>query len=166
MTATLSQKNLRTQAAELFTNNKGQCFDSFVVLEESGKPIQSKTRVQSIRKLLQKKLKNIDGMSKKVKRHISSRVKHFDVPTKIRFSDDPNMRYTQMELTALDQPGLLAAVGDAIRKCNMSVHSARIVTLGEKVEDIFEISTLSLTPLNNEQKIHLKSQILKQIELL
>ncbi len=166
MTAILSQKNLRTQAAELFTNRDGKCFDSFVVLEESGKPIQSKTRIQSIRKLLQKKLRNIDGMSKKVQRHVSSRVKHFDVPTEIVFKRDPNKRYTQLELTALDQPGLLAAIGDAIRNCNMSIHSARIVTLGEKVEDIFEISTLALEPLNEEQKTHLKTQLLKHIDQL
>ncbi|WP_144391657.1 [protein-PII] uridylyltransferase [Pleionea sediminis] len=166
MTATLSQKNLRTQAAELYTNSQGKCFDSFVVLEESGKPIQSATRVQSIRKLLQKRLKNIDGMSKKVQRHVSSRVKHFDVPTEISFTETTNKGYTQMELTALDQPGLLAAIGDAIRYCNLSVHSARIVTLGEKVEDIFEISTLDDDPLNESQKSLLKAQLLKQIEQL
>ncbi len=166
ITATLSQKNLRTQAAELFTNKKGNCFDSFVVLEESGKPIQSKTRVQSIRKLLQKNLKNISGMSKKVRRHIPKKFQMFDVPTEIQFSNTALMRYTQMELTALDQPGLLAAVGEALRKCNMSIHTARIVTLGEKVEDIFEISTLDIQPLNEEQQQLVRQAVLKQFDNL
>lgn len=164
ITATLSQKNLRTQAAELFTNNQGKCFDAFIVLEESGKPIQSSTRTQSIRKLLQKNLRNIAGMSKKVKRHIPSRFKQFNVSTQVRFEQSENLRYTQMELTALDQPGLLAAIGEAIRKCKMSIHSARIVTLGERVEDIFEISTLDLQPLDKEQKSLLRQKIIKQID--
>jgi len=166
ITAILSQKNLRTQAAELFTNNEGKCFDCFVVLEESGKPIQSASRVQSIRKLLQKKLKNIDGMSKKVERHISTRVKQFDVPTSIKFIKNRRIRYTQMELTALDQPGLLAAIGEAIRRCDMSIHSARIVTLGERVEDVFEISTIERESLNKEQKQRLREELTRQIEQL
>ncbi|NVJ60468.1 MAG: [protein-PII] uridylyltransferase [Gammaproteobacteria bacterium] len=166
ITAILSQKNLRTQAADLFTNSHNKCFDSFVVLEESGKPISSVTRVQSIRKLLQKKLKNIDGMSKKVQRHVSSRIQHFDVPTNVRFNSEDHMRYTELELTALDQPGLLAAIGEAIRKCNMSIHSARIITLGEKVEDYFEISTIDRKTLNKEQKATLKQELLSQIENL
>ncbi|NVK87364.1 MAG: [protein-PII] uridylyltransferase [Gammaproteobacteria bacterium] len=164
ITAILSQKNLRTQAAELFTNNEGKCFDCFVVLEESGKPIQSATRVQSIRKLLQKKLKNIDGMSKKVERHVSTRIKQFNVPTEIKYARNRRLRYTQMELTALDQPGLLAAIGEAIRRCDMSIHSARIVTLGERVEDVFEISTINREPLDKEQKQRLREELAKQIE--
>ncbi|MCO7226506.1 [protein-PII] uridylyltransferase [Pleionea sp. CnH1-48] len=141
ITATLSQKNLRVQAAELHTTNDGYCLDTFVVLEENGTPIQSSSRIQSIKKLLQKNLKNISGMSKRVNRYLSSRMKQFDVTTEVKFTNFDDARYTQLELTVLDRPGLLARIGETFKECGIIIHSARIVTLGEKVEDTFIIST-------------------------
>ncbi len=161
--ASLSQKNCLIQTADLVTNSDSKCLDSFVVLEESGQPIQSSTRIQSIRKLLQKNLKNIQGMSRKVKRVVPSRIKQFNVPTHIKFFEDSDSPFTGMEITALDQPGLLAAIGDAIKSCEMSIHSARINTLGEKIEDVFYISTLDLQPLNTSEKQTVSEKIKQAI---
>ncbi|MEE4245508.1 MAG: [protein-PII] uridylyltransferase [Kangiellaceae bacterium] len=160
ITRTLSQKNLMIQTAQLYTSQKDYCLDSFVVLEENGKPIQSSSRIQSIRKLLLKNLKNIDGMSKKIQRYTSKKIEQFHVETKINFLPGDNSPYTQIELITLDQPGLLAKFGDIIKDLDFSIHSAHIVTLGEKVEDSFEVSNAQQLPLTEQEQRLLQSKLL------
>ncbi len=164
ITATLNQKQLNIQMAELFTNNNNYCLDTFIVLEEDGRPIRSTKRTQSIKKRLQKNLKNIKGFTRQVHHHAATRLKEFSVETKISFINNELLRYTQLDLTVRDQPGLLARIGEAFKHCQIKIHSARIITLGEKVEDTFLISTWDDRPvLDLELQEKVKQSIIQHL---
>jgi [protein-PII] uridylyltransferase len=45
-----------------------------------------------------------------------------------------------MNISAADRPGLLYAIARTLDKHHISVHNAKIDTLGERVEDVFLIS--------------------------
>jgi [protein-PII] uridylyltransferase len=45
-----------------------------------------------------------------------------------------------MNISAADRPGLLYAIARILDKHHVSVHNAKIGTLGERVEDVFLIS--------------------------
>ena len=49
-----------------------------------------------------------------------------------------------MSISASDRPGLLYAVARVLAENGVRLHTAKIATLGERVEDIFLISGRSL----------------------
>ena len=71
-------------------------------------------------------------LSKKIK-------KPFQMVTKINFSEDKNLMKTLLCIETLDQPKLLVKIAKSFLDLNIDVHSARITTLGERVEDNFQL---------------------------
>ncbi len=164
ITALLNQNRLSIQDATLHTTPDSLCLDTFIVLEENNEPVSGDLRLQEIRQLLDEKLQDLPSCSLNVTRPVSRRVRHFTVATEVRFSRDPATGKTLLELTALDRPGLLAMVGQAFRECGVRIHSAKIVTLGEKVEDTFIISKHDNSPFDDpEAQEALKDSIINQL---
>jgi [protein-PII] uridylyltransferase len=73
------------------------------------------------------------------------------VPTQIVFKEDPDRRYTVIELVATDRPGLLSKVGQAFNRFGIRLHNAKISTIGVYAEDIFYITDLNNRPLHAEK---------------
>ena len=51
-------------------------------------------------------------------------------------------RYTMVEVTGLDRPGLLFELTTTISKLNLNIASAHVATFGERVVDVFYITDL------------------------
>ncbi len=161
----LFEQQLNIMKATIHTNKDGFCMNTFVVLELDGKPISSSRRNQLIATTLAAKLEgNIRPASnfKKAKHHL-----HFDIKTQIKFSQNGNTLFTELELTTLDRPGLLAHIGRIFNRLNIRLHGAKIATFGEKVEDIFLVTlpkTLEADDKNALEQI--KINIIKQLDNL
>ncbi|MNC41779.1 Bifunctional uridylyltransferase/uridylyl-removing enzyme [compost metagenome] len=61
------------------------------------------------------------------------------------------LQQNMVEISTLDQPGLLARVGGLFMMQGLDIHSARIATLGEKAEDIFFVTKKDGTPLTEAE---------------
>ena len=68
-----------------------------------------------------------------------------------------------MSLETLDQPGLLARVGQVFLQEKIEVHAARITTLGERAEDMFYISDQNDEPLSADRLSALKAALLASL---
>lgn len=146
-TALLDQIGLNIVDARIETADDGTTLDSFSVLEENGKMIASKTREKEIIDKLRLGLRNPEQIDLKVHRRVPRHLKHFAVPTRIDFAMDPTNQRTIMKLVTADRPGLLARVGLVFARCGVSLHAAKIATVGAEAEDTFFLTGPQNQPL-------------------
>jgi [protein-PII] uridylyltransferase len=139
-TAVLDQLGLTVFDARIITAGGGYVLNSYQVLEQSGEPIRDHMRQAQICVRLRQCLTDAAAEPLQVQRREPRQIKHFAVPTQIYFHDDPQNRYTVVELVATDRPGLLSKVGQAFTKCGIHLYNAKISTIGSRAEDIFYIT--------------------------
>ena len=72
---------------------------------------------------------------------------------------------TLMDVVCADRPGLLSQISTALVNCGIRIHDARIVTMGDRVEDAFIISDQNNAPLNRKMRTELKQTLMKTLEL-
>ncbi len=80
------------------------------------------------------------------------RTRHFETPTEVSFVQLSD-QITELHIDAKDRPGLLAHIGCALREQNIRIHDAKIVTIGEKAEDVFMISDTDNRAIKSKQRM-------------
>ena len=83
----------------------------------------------------------------------------------VNISQHPRLPQTSIEIIAPDRPGLLATIGTLISDCGVSIASARITTLGERVEDVFDVTDKDGQPITDVSSINkIKSYITGELD--
>ncbi|TDF39535.1 [protein-PII] uridylyltransferase [Alteromonadaceae bacterium M269] len=158
----LDSRNCSIHDANILNTQDGYIFDTFVILDNNGKRIDSQNRMQSLKEAIHNQL-NKPGEQHKNQRRMSRRMRQLKVPTKMRFfTNQSNM--TLLELEALDSPGLLARISEQFVKLNIDLHMAKISTIGERAEDLFILSNPDKKALSQEQQTLLKSELTKALD--
>lgn len=167
ITTVLNQQGLSIQDARIYTTRSGFTLDTFLVLEESGLPVEEKYRLDDITHTLVKLLSNPQRPPPDVVRRVASHVKHFRIKTQITFENEPDSRNTQLELITADHPGLLSKLGKAFIDSDVLVDNARITTIGARAEDLFYITNINHHPIASPEKQELiRHNILKRLNEL
>ena len=76
--------------------------------------------------------------------------------------EDKNKKRNLLTVETSDSPGLLAKIARVLYKNGTSIYSARINTLGDRVEDTFEIEDITISTVSNT-KINKISKALKEV---
>ncbi|QSX32516.1 bifunctional uridylyltransferase/uridylyl-removing protein GlnD [Shewanella avicenniae] len=155
--AVLDNKNINVHDAGIMMTKDDFALDSFVILEQDGAPVTQLSRIQSIRKALEKALADVPKMPKF--RKMARIMKPFNVATQVGFIPSKRQRTTMMELIALDTPGLLAKVGEIFYRCGFTLQSAKITTIGERAEDFFILQTVDGKALDEQQQRQLQDAL-------
>ncbi|MBN9287031.1 MAG: [protein-PII] uridylyltransferase [Gammaproteobacteria bacterium 39-13] len=168
--ATLEKIFLTIVEARINSTTNHYSLQSFVVLEISGQPIAGPQRLHEIQHALSILLtpfaqKNAPLVIPFVSRHVPRRLKYFSSAIHVKISTPLSTGKTVVEIDAPDFPGLLARIGEAFVKGEVVLHSAKINTLGNKVEDVFFVSDkLTGQPITQPERVEqLKSLIEKSI---
>ena len=149
-TAVLDQMGLNVVDARLIASANGFSLETYVVLEDSGAVISEIDRIEEIERGLRRNLKQPEDSPLAVTRRAPRQVRMFSTPTQVNFSLDARNDRTILELIAADRPGLLSEVGKVFKAERISINGAKIMTVGERAEDVFYITDSDDCVLDDE----------------
>lgn len=159
--AAMEQLGLSIHDARIATSNNNWTLNTFIVLDHQGHAISEPERIEEMRRHLVEELDDPDDYPTIVSRHTPRQLKHFKVTTEVLIEQDPANERTLVELSAPDRPGLLARVGRIFMEQDIALSAAKIATLGERVEDVFFITTKAGEPLTDpERQQQLREQLI------
>jgi len=147
-TGVLDQMGLTILDARITPTTNAFTIDTFLVLEDTGGAIHDRTRVHAIEQGLYRALRLDVGSSYTVTRRAPRQVRMFSTPTQIVWGDDDRNHRTVLELVAADRPGLLCELGKVFMAEKVQLLAARIVTVGERAEDVFYVADGDGHPLD------------------
>jgi len=137
--------------ARIANSSNGSVFDSFVVLESDGTPVKEHTqRVSEIERVLKGYLVDHSQFKKKPSRRASRRHKQFSFRPDVTLTNEANQDYSVLEVVSPDRPGLLSIIAQIFLDLGIELQSAKITTLGERVEDLFYITYQQGKPVHDE----------------
>lgn len=163
ITQVFERLDLTVVEAKVYTSNDNRTLVLFYFLDRLNQPVQDQSALTEIRHQLLEQLSHDDaGFTPVINHTRSRRIKHFSTPTDIQFKP-LSAQVTELTLITKDIPGLLSRVGSALRDNKIRLHDAKIVTIGEKAEDIFLVSDIDNQALGEAQQEAFKEQLIDSL---
>jgi [protein-PII] uridylyltransferase len=123
--------------AKVHTTRHGYALDTFVVHDPMNPNAGYREVISYVEFELKRALTERTPLEMPAIGRASRHLKHFPLsPTVSLFPDDKGTHYI-LEIVAGDRPGLLASIAYLLAKANVDVATAKITTLGERIEDVF-----------------------------
>ena len=163
-TAALDQLGLNIVDARITPSGDGFSLDLYHLLEDDGAPITDSDRLAEIEQALWRSLQGPADAPFAVSRRAPRQARMFHTPTLIALSVDERNRRSVLELTAGDRPGLLCEVGQVLMQERVELHAAKIMTVGERAEDVFYLTDLDNRPLAGGAAERLKEHLLQALD--
>ncbi len=162
-TALLDELGMTIVDARISPLDNGYSLDTYVFIERDKANRIDEARLDKIRVALDRVLKMTDEAVAPVTRRTPRQVRMFPTKTSVDFSDDAPRGKTVMELVALDRPGLLGKVGQVFIDCGIDIDTAKILTIGERAEDVFYLSDEAGRPLDEAAKQRLRDSLIESM---
>ncbi len=138
--AVLDRMNLDVQDARIITASTAFSLNTYLVLDRFGTLLTEPERERKVKEALVEALSHSDQYPGIMQRRIPRHLRHFDVQNTVDIVLNPTLQQHMVEISTLDQPGLLARIGAIFMQQGLDIHSAKIATLGERAEDIFFVT--------------------------
>jgi len=148
--------------AKIHTTRHGYALDSFMLLDLSDRG-SDRAMISYIEHELHSRLLRQTPPEAPGGGRISRQVKHFPIQPAVTIEPDEKGLHYVLSISAADRPGLLYAIAMALAAHGANLHTAKISTLGERVEDTFLISGGDLG--NSASRIKLETELLERLKL-
>lgn len=157
-------QGLSIQDARIYTTRQGWALDSFIVLLPNYEHILALDPHLIEQELAQSLLDNSPLLSTNTRQYrslLSRRAHVFPVPSSVELNPvNHHDNEWELALTTTDKPGLLYSLALVFERHQVSLQSAKVLTLGDRVEDIFRLFSTRLHQATAQQ------QFLKDILLV
>ncbi|NJL08748.1 MAG: [protein-PII] uridylyltransferase [Methylacidiphilales bacterium] len=140
--------------AQIYTTTDGLALDTIAISREFPEDTDETRRVGRVCDAIEKALTGDVPLTAAMVRRATpkTRQKAFDVPPEVTLNNQWSNRFTVIEVTGLDRPGLLHDLTTTLSRLNLNIGSAHIVTFGEKVVDVFYVTDLTGAPIISAQR--------------
>jgi [protein-PII] uridylyltransferase len=130
--------------AQIFTTTDGRVLDTVAVTREFDRDEDETRRAERIANTIEKALNGTLKLPEVVARRsvAKGRLKAFAIEPEVTINNQWSNRYTVIEVTGLDRPGLLYELTATLSKLSLNITSAHVATFGERVVDVFYVTDL------------------------
>ena len=130
--------------AQIFTTTDGRALDTISVSREFELDADEARRAARITDSIEKALRGDLRLPEVVAKRATAkaRLKAFAIVPEVTINNGWSNRYTMVEVTGLDRPGLLFELTATLSKLNLNIGSAHVATFGERVVDVFYVTDL------------------------
>jgi [protein-PII] uridylyltransferase len=130
--------------AQIYTTTDGLALDTIAVSREFERDEDEARRAARIGDAIEKALRGELKLPDLVPQRAppKGKLKAFAVEPEVTINNQWSARYTVVEVTGLDRPGLLYELTTTLSKLNLNIASAHVATFGERVVDVFYVTDL------------------------
>lgn len=129
--------------AKIHTTRHGYALDSFALLDPEHQ-MPYRDMLSLIEHALSEELTRLPPLQPPPRARLSRRARHMPLTPEVSIRGDEGGRHHVLSVAAVDRPGLLYEIARVLARHGIAVHGAKIMTLGERVEDTFLISGAEL----------------------
>ena len=130
--------------AQIYTTTDGLALDTIAVSREFDHDDDEGRRAGRIAETIEKALRGEIRLPEVVARRAppKGRLKAFALEPEVNINNEWSNRYTVVEITGIDRPGLLYELTTTLSKLSLNIASAHVATFGERVVDVFYVTDL------------------------
>ena len=129
--------------AKIHTTRHGYALDTFQILA-ADRDQDYRSSIAQIEHELAEVLKQKGALGATGQKRLSRQLRHFPIQPEVSIRPDDKGQFHVLSVTAGDRPGLLYGIAKILSQYDLSLHTAKIATLGERAEDVFLIGGASL----------------------
>lgn len=163
-TAMLDELGMTIVDARIVPLANGFSLDTYIFMEADRRVEVDASRMNKIRRLLTRVLTTVDDRTVKVTRRAPRQVRMFSTRTAVQFNQDVANKRTVLEIVSADRPGLLSTVGQIFIELDINIETAKILTIGERAEDVFYIVDQYGVPLSDTHCDSLRVRIVERLD--
>ena len=156
------RKNFSILDAKIHTTRHGYALDTFLVTEQSFAN-SYRDIINLIEHELTELLESQGPLPTPSKARLSRMSRMFPIEPTVDLHPDERGQYYLLSIAANDRNGLLYAIANVLTRYRINLHTAKIMTLGERVEDVFLVDGAVLK--NPRNQIQFETDLLDALKI-
>ncbi len=153
--------------AHIFTTADGRALDTILISREFDRDEDERRRAERVGKLIEDVLSGKSWLPEMIEKRAKPKrgTKAFRIEPRAEIRNTLSNRFSVIEVTGLDRPGLLSDVTGTLSDLSLDIASAHITTFGEKVIDTFYVTDLTGQKIENATRLAtIKARLIATLE--
>jgi [protein-PII] uridylyltransferase len=163
-TAVLDELGFTIIDARIVPLDRARSIVTLVFMEHDQRVDSDERRIAKVRRALTRILTAPSDKMVSVTRALPRQARMFTTKTTVDFGQNTANDQTVLELRAADRPGLLSRIGQVFIEQGIVIEAAKIVTIGERAEDVFYVCLESGGALHTDQQRQLGEALLRHLD--
>ncbi|WP_426191275.1 [protein-PII] uridylyltransferase [Massilia sp. DWR3-1-1] len=156
------RKNFSIFDAKIHTTRKGYALDTFLVTEQNFAK-NYRDIISLIEHEICELLTRQAPLPAPSHGRLSRLSRSFPVTPTVDLRPDEKGQYHILSVSAADRTGLLYSIASVLARHRINLHTAKVMTLGERVEDVFLVDGAGLSTARNQ--IQLETELLDALKV-